>query len=91
MNWPQELVGWPSQITSQVQIQGFELAHPNIYSIIDELLECMRASSGDPKLQVLHDRGQYKISERSPSEVPVLIMYRSSSPCTRPENLYNEH
>jgi hypothetical protein len=43
--------------TSQVQIQGFELACPNIYSINDELLECMMASPADPKLQDLHDTG----------------------------------
>ena len=30
-----------SSDTSQAQIQGFELAHPNIYPI-NELLECMK-------------------------------------------------
>ena len=39
-----------SSATSQAQIQGFELVHPNIYPT-DELLECVKwAGPTDPKL-----------------------------------------
>jgi hypothetical protein len=55
----------------QTQIQGFELAQANIYSI-DELLECMKG----PVLQIQRCRismmqGNNRIPERSPSEVSV--------------------
>ena len=65
--------GLTSSDTSQAQIQGFELAHPNIYPI-NELLECMKGLV----LQIQNYRismtqGNNRISERSPSEVPVLI------------------
>ena len=60
--------------TTQAQIQGFELAHPNIYPIY-ELLECVKV----PVLQIQNYRismtqGNDRISERSPSEVPVLMV-----------------
>ena len=60
--------------TTQAQIQGFELAHPNIYPIY-ELLECMKG----PVLQIQSCRismtqGNNRISKRSPSEDPVLIV-----------------
>ena len=53
---------------------GFELAHPNIYPIY-ELLECVKV----PVLQIQNYRismtqGNDRISERSPSEVPVLMV-----------------
>jgi hypothetical protein len=54
--------------------QGFELAHPNNYHI-DELLECMK---GLQDLQIQNCRismiqGTNRISQRSPSEDPVLV------------------
>lgn len=50
--------GMASSDTSQAQIQGFKLAHPNIYPI-EELLEFMKsAAPTDPKLQNLHNTGQ---------------------------------
>jgi hypothetical protein len=57
--------------TSQVHIQGFELAHPIVYPI-DGLLECMKGLV----LQIQNYRmsmiqGNNRIAERSPSEVPV--------------------
>ena len=60
--------------TIQAQIQGFELAHPNIYPIY-ELLECMKGLV----LQIQNYRismtqGNNRISKRSPSEDPVLIV-----------------
>lgn len=59
--------------TTQVQIQDFDLAHPNIYRIY-ELLECMKGLI----LQIQSCRfsmtpGNNSISDRSPSEDPVLI------------------
>jgi hypothetical protein len=45
--------------TTQGQIQGFELVHPNIY-LICELLEYVRTSPAEPKLQDFHDSGQQK-------------------------------
>ena len=56
-----------SSDTSQAQIQGFELAHPNIYPI-NELLECMKGLV----LQIQNYRismtqGNNRISERNPS------------------------
>ena len=63
-----------SSDTSQAQIQGFELAHPNIYPI-DELLKYMKG----PVLQIQNYRmsmtqGNNRISEKSPGEVLVLIV-----------------
>ena len=63
-----------SSDTSQAQIQGFELAHPNIYPI-NELLVFTKG----PALQIQNYRismtqGNNRISKRSPSEVPVLIV-----------------
>jgi hypothetical protein len=51
----EEADGLMTSDTSQTQIQGFELAHPNIYPV-DELHE--GASPTDLKLQDLHDTGQ---------------------------------
>lgn len=62
----EELVSLSAQNTSQTPIQGFELAHPSIYTI-SELLESMK----DPVLQGFHDNN--KISERSSSEFPASI------------------
>jgi hypothetical protein len=60
--------------TTQTQIQGFELAHPNVH-LICELLE--RAKG--PVLQIQSFRnsmtqGNSRISERSPGEDPVLMV-----------------
>lgn len=63
-----------SSDTIQAQIQGFELAHPNINSIC-ELLESMKG-------QVLHiqsyristTQGDSRVSKGSPSKFPVLIV-----------------
>ena len=57
----------------QAQIQGFELAHSNIYPI-DELPECMNG----PDLQIQNYRismtlANNRISEGRPSEVPASI------------------
>lgn len=57
----------------QFQIQSFELAHPSMYSI-HELLEHEKASPAEPKLQDLCDTGHKRISERCPSEDPVLLL-----------------
>ena len=59
--------------TTQVQIQGFELAHPNIYPTY-ELLELVKG----PVLQIQSCRismahGNDRLSKMSPSEVPELI------------------
>ena len=59
---------------SQAQVQGFELIYPNIYPT-DELLECMKW----PVLQIQNYRvsmtqDKNKVSEKSLSEVPVLIV-----------------
>lgn len=59
---------------TQAQIQGFVLGHPNIHPIC-ELLEQVKG----PILQVQRHRssmtqGNNKISERSPSKDPVLIV-----------------
>ena len=62
-----------SSDTSQAQIQGFELAHPNIYPI-NELLECMKVLVLQiQKYRIFMTQGNNRISKRSPSEVPVLI------------------
>ena len=71
-----------SSDTSQAQIQGFELAHPNIYPT-SELLECMKGLV----LQIQNYRismtqGNCRISEWSPCEVPVSRDYQ------KPEALY---
>ena len=63
--------------TTQAPIQGFELAYPNIYFVY-ELLEHTKG----PVLQILSCRismtqGNSRISERSPSEDPVLIVTQS--------------
>ena len=70
------LVVWTQdQLTStQAQIQGFALDHPNIYPIY-ELLESVK----DPVLQsqscrISMTQGNNRISERSPSEDPVWIV-----------------
>lgn len=60
---------------TQAQIQGFKLAHPNSTASINELLKCVK----QPVLQIQKDRismtqGIIQILERSPSEVPVLIV-----------------
>ena len=63
-----------SSDTSQAQIQGFELAHPNIYPI-KELLKCMkRLVLQIQNYRIFMTRGNNRISERSPSEVSVLIV-----------------
>ena len=55
------------RLISQDQIQGFELAYPNIYPLMSR-----------PVLQIQNDKiyktqGNNVISKRNPSEVPVLI------------------
>lgn len=62
-----------SSNTSQAQVQGFELAHPDIYSV-DELLGCMNEQvlqMQNYRISMTH--GDNRIAERSPSEVSVLI------------------
>jgi hypothetical protein len=64
--------GLTSSAISQAQIQGFELTYPNIHPI-NELLECVK----EPVLQIQSCRismtkGNNRLSERTPSEVPVL-------------------
>lgn len=59
--------------TPLMSIQGFELAHPNIYPL-NELLQCLK----EPVLQIQNNsisttQGNKRRSERSPSEFPVLI------------------
>jgi hypothetical protein len=59
--------------SSQAQIQGSGMAQPNIYPI-NELLEYMKG----PVLQIQNHRismtqGNNRISQRSPSGIPVLI------------------
>jgi hypothetical protein len=39
--WCQRVSRQTNSVASQAQIQGFELAHPNIYPVYD-LLECMK-------------------------------------------------
>ena len=59
--------------TSQAQIQGFELTHPNI-DPIDELLECMKGLFLQiQNYRISRTQGNNSISERSPSEDSVLI------------------
>ena len=60
--------------TTHFQIQGFELSHININPIA-KLLELMKG----PVLQIQHckinmTQGNKRMSERRPSEVPVLIV-----------------
>jgi hypothetical protein len=62
------------RIGRPAQIQGIELANPNIYPI-DEHLEFVK----ELVLQIQNytismTQGSNRISERSPSEVPVLIV-----------------
>ena len=55
-----------SSDTSQAQIQGFELAHPNIYPI-NELLECMKGlvlQIQNPRVSMT--QGNNRLSKRSP-------------------------
>ena len=59
---------------TQAQIQGFELAHPNIYSIY-ELLECVKRPA--PQIQscrISMTQVRNRISKRTPSEHPVLMV-----------------
>ena len=60
--------------TTQAQIQGYKLAHPNIYPIY-ELLEQVKGQI--PQLLSCRNsvtQGHNRVSERSPSEDPVLIV-----------------
>jgi hypothetical protein len=62
-----------STYTSQTQIQGFELTHLNIYTI-SELLECRKVLVlQSESYRISMTQGNNRISERSSSEVPVLI------------------
>lgn len=62
-----------SSYTSQAQIQGFELANPNIYSI-DELLEYTQGQSYQiQNHSISMTQGNNRIWERYPRKVPVLI------------------
>ena len=63
-----------SSDTSQAQIQGFELAHPNIYPT-DELLECTKeAVLQFQNYRISMTQGNNRKSERSSSEDPALIV-----------------
>jgi hypothetical protein len=64
--------GLTSSDTSQTQAQGFESPQPNIYPISTAGVK-EGASPTDPKLQDLH-KAAIRFSERSPNQVPVLIM-----------------
>jgi hypothetical protein len=72
--WVQESWQADQLATTQTQIQGFEIAHCNIYPI-SELLECIKK----PVLQIQNygismTQGNNRMPERSPSEVPVLMV-----------------
>ena len=59
--------------TTQVLIQAFELAHPNIYPI-SELLEHVKGLVLQiQSCRISMTQGNNRTSERSPSEDPVLI------------------
>jgi hypothetical protein len=63
------------------QIQGFRLAHPNIYPV-NELLECMNRVV----LQIQTygssiTQGSNRISTRSPSEAPGLLVVLAGFVC----------
>jgi hypothetical protein len=59
---------------TQAQIQSFELAHPNIYSIY-ELLEHMKVLVLQiQNCRISMTRNNNRLSQRSPSEAPVLIV-----------------
>jgi hypothetical protein len=70
-NRSRKLAGEPPRSdASQAQIQGFELAHPNIYPI-DELLEGVKGPV--PQIQnykISMTQGNDRIAEMSPSEDP---------------------
>lgn len=60
--------------TSQAQIQGFELAHPNIYTI-DGLLECVNGSiPQNQNYRISITQGNNRMSRKSPNEEPVLLL-----------------
>lgn len=52
--------GLTSSNHSQAQIQGFEMAHPNVYHIYKLLEHMQGASPTVPKLPDLHDTGEQK-------------------------------
>lgn len=57
--------------TYQAQNQGFGLVHPNIHTI-NELLECIKGLVlWIQNYRIFRTQGNNKISERSPSKIPV--------------------
>ncbi|KAL6033887.1 hypothetical protein STEG23_019606 [Scotinomys teguina] len=73
--------------TTQVQIQGYELAHPNIHSIY-ELHESVKGLVLQTQgCRISTTQGNNRISKRSPREDPGLMVYQ------KPEalNLNSEH
>ena len=63
-----------SSATSQPQIQGFELSHPQFY-ILCELLECVKGSVLlIQSCRISTTQGNNRITGRSPSEDPILMV-----------------
>ena len=55
-----------NQPAAQGQNQGYDLAHPNIHPICDQLKHMKEPEPQDPKLKVLHNtRQQQDIQEES--------------------------
>jgi hypothetical protein len=76
--------------TTQVLIQAFELAHPNIYPI-SELLEHVKGlvlQIQSCRVSMTQDN---RISKRSPRENPRLMCSRNQRPQIRPMTHCNEH
>ena len=62
--------------TSQAQIQGFELALPNIYPM-HKLLDCMKEPILHMKnYRIFMAQGSNRMSERSPREDPALTEWQ---------------
>ena len=80
-----------SSFTFQTQIQGFELAYPNIYPVY-ELLELLKGLDLQiQRCRISMTQGNNRISRKRPSEDLVLRCSRSQRPWTRTMTHYNEH
>ena len=64
---------WLNSATTQAQIQGSELAYPNICPIYELLKPVKEPILHIQSYRKFRTQGNNRISERSPSEVPVLI------------------
>ena len=70
-----ELVGLPSlQTATQAQNQGYELAHPNIHLIYDLPKHVKELVLQTQSCRISTSQGNNRISKRSPSEGPTLIV-----------------